>query len=110
MDDPSRRIGEHARVKDFDEVGVLTDALSHDDARTLEGGLIRRRLENSGIPNPLSIEDQLSDAGLLNKNRGRIEDRRWVGTPKYSKIKAQNERTILKPKKLEDYSLWQFLV
>lgn len=70
---------------------------SHADARTLEGGLIRQRLVILGDSDTLSSEDQLREAGLLNKNCGRILDR-WKGDPKFGEIKAQKERTVLMPK------------
>ncbi len=68
--------------KDFDKMQVIAKGLSHDDARSLEGALIRQRLaEKSGKYSPLdSVETQLSKSGLLNKNRGRDKER-WVKDP-----------------------------
>ena len=94
-DDPSRRIKEHAKVKDFDEMEVLTDLMDHKDARTLEAGLIYQRLAKANVDTGLYVEDQLSAAGLLNKNRGRTVDR-WEGKPKFAEIKSADKRTTYK--------------
>ncbi|WP_136668194.1 hypothetical protein [Flavobacterium sp. H122] len=63
---------------------VLTEGLSHDQARTMEATLIRRRLaERSTDWNATdSIEDRLKKSGLLNKNRGRdidVPGRKFTG-------------------------------
>jgi len=58
---------------------VITDALTHDEARTIEGTLIRRRLREAideGLIDATEpIEEQLKKAGLDNKNRGRVPER-----------------------------------
>lgn len=77
--DPLERANEHVRDgKAFDHMEVIAKDLTHDQARSLEGGLIRHRLEeNAGKYKATdSIEEQLSKSGLLNKNRGR-EIGRW---------------------------------
>lgn len=59
---------------------VLAEGLSHDQARSIEGALIRKRMDErlSAIDKAkLSIEDQLKKAGLINKNRGRVAER-WT--------------------------------
>ena len=77
---PLERANEHVRDgKDFAHMEVLADDLTHDQARSLEGGLIRERLADN-VDKYLdtdSVEDKLSKSGLLNKNRGRVEER-WI--------------------------------
>lgn len=73
------RANEHVRAgKDFDHMEVLTDRVSHDKARSLEGGLIRQRLREriDDYDAMDSIETKLEKSGLLNKNRGR-DIARW---------------------------------
>ncbi|MDU8925668.1 RHS repeat-associated core domain-containing protein, partial [Pasteurellaceae bacterium LIM206] len=81
--DPSRRVGEHVKgdpsrgivPKDFDHMEVLTGPLTHDQARTLEGGLIRSKIDPLDVDKP--VMTQLKNAGLLNENRGRVREN-WV--------------------------------
>jgi RHS repeat-associated protein len=76
--DPERRYREHAADpdKDFARMEVLTDALSHNDARNLESALIRARLDSTvGLDRTASVADQLNQAGLQNLNRGRTPER-----------------------------------
>ncbi|SFF06486.1 RHS repeat-associated core domain-containing protein [Chitinophaga sp. CF118] len=76
---PLERANEHVRDgKEFVHMEVLAEDLTHDQARSLEGGLIRQRLrERIDDYNPTdSIEEKLERSGLLNKNRGR-EIERW---------------------------------
>ena len=78
--DALTRMGEHANNgKIFDNMEVLADNLSHDEARSIEGALIRKRLaERLGDYSEFdSIEDQLSKSGLANKNRGRVKEH-WL--------------------------------
>ena len=77
---PARRAGEHAA--DPGKSGtmeVLTGAVDHDTARTIEGKLIRGHLDEATMAGKVdpdaSIADQLGQAGLNNKNRGRTPDR-----------------------------------
>lgn len=101
IDDPVRRVKEHAKVKDFDEMEILTDAVSHDKARNLEAGLIRRRIDTAGVDTSQAVENQLSDAGLLNKNRGRTPERWKEGgkdaKPDYGSQKSASDRTRYDP-------------
>ena len=68
--------------KDFDSMQVIAKGLNHDQARSLEGALIRERLrERKGDYSAFdSVEDRLKKSGLLNKNRGRVEER-WIKDP-----------------------------
>jgi len=82
-DNPSRRSGEHSR--DSEKTGstmrVISEPVSHDEARTIEGTLIRQRLVEASAEGLITgtepIAEQLEKAGLLNRNRGR-EQSRWV--------------------------------
>jgi len=60
---------------------VISGPVDHGTARTLEGKLIRQRLDQARLDGVIDgtehIEVQLARAGLLNKNRGREKDR-WV--------------------------------
>jgi RHS repeat-associated protein len=76
---PLDRANDHVRDgKDFAHMEVLTGDVGHDQARSLEGALIRERLADrvGSYKASDSIEDQLNKSGLLNKNRGR-EKHRW---------------------------------
>lgn len=73
-------MAEHsANGKVFASMQILADNLTHDQARSLEGALIRKRLTaNAGnYKFTDSVEEQLKQSGLLNKNRGRIPGR-WT--------------------------------
>ena len=71
------RLGEHMNQKNglFDKMQVLAENLSYGEARTIEGALIRNRIND--LDKFKSVEEQLSNAGLLNKKRGRVPER-WV--------------------------------
>ena len=75
------RMKEHiADGKVFDRMEVLADNLSHDEARSIEGALIRKRMDERLTLMDrmnLSIEEQLEKSGLINKNRGRVKER-WL--------------------------------
>ena len=80
-DDFKRRAGEHRRdaAKTGLKMRQLTDYEDHGIARTIEGKLIRQKIEQAKLDDPAfdssaSVEKQLSQAGLQNKNRGRVED------------------------------------
>ncbi len=101
--DPKRRVGEHATgkqpntpPKDFDTMEVLTDKLSHNDARNLEAKLIRDRIDSEGVNTDQSVKNQLNEAGLLNINRGRetnTDENRGAPFGKDSHIKDPSDRT-----------------
>lgn len=69
--------------KKFAKMQVIAEGLTHDQARSLEGALIRQRLaQRAGDYDEFdSIEEQLRKSGLLNKNRGRDIDRWKPKTP-----------------------------
>jgi hypothetical protein len=73
----------------------LTDELSHDEVRTIEAKLIRKRLDEARakglIDGTEPIEEQLKKAGLLNKNRGRDPDR-WLNIDPADFIREFDER------------------
>lgn len=101
---PKRRAGEHANgkepntpAKDFDTMEVLTDKLSHNNARNLEAKLIRDRIDSEGVNKQQSVKGQLDEAGLLNRNRGRetdIDKKRGAPYGDDSLIKDESDRTI----------------
>ncbi len=83
------RLGEHLRSdKVFDHMEVIAENLSHDEARSLEGSLIRQRLEEctDNFKSTDPIETKLQKSGLLNKNRGRIMDN-WIPDDEIASIK-----------------------
>ena len=70
--------------KVFSKMEVLAEGLNHDQARTMEATLIRRRLaaRSADWSATDSIEDRLRKSGLLNKNRGRdidVPGRKFTG-------------------------------
>lgn len=70
--------------KVFSRMEVLAEGLNHDQARTMEATLIRRRLaaRSADWSATDSIEDRLRKSGLLNKNRGRdidVPGRKFTG-------------------------------
>jgi predicted GIY-YIG superfamily endonuclease len=73
-DDPPRRAGEHRLdpEKTGETMETITDPLTHDQARTIEGKLIRERLREAKakglIDGTEPIEEQLRKADLLNKS------------------------------------------
>ncbi|OMQ13489.1 hypothetical protein BXU01_03150 [[Flexibacter] sp. ATCC 35103] len=79
--DALTRMGEHtSNGKIFENMEVLADNLSHDEARSIEGALIRKRMDERLTLMDrmnLSIEEQLDKAGLANKNGGRVKER-WL--------------------------------
>ena len=76
------RFNEHLRSDEkkgkFDRMEVIAENLRHDEARTIEGALIRSRMTGNLLDE--SIEAQLREAGLLNKNRGRVPEN-WNVVP-----------------------------
>ena len=72
---------------------MISGPLSHDMARTIEAVLIRSRL-NAGIAKGIVddtdlVLEQLRQAGLLNKNRGRDPDR-WLKNLDYKKYMIED--------------------
>lgn len=70
--------------KVFSKMQVLAEGLNHDQARTMEAQLIRKRLRDRIDDYNMtdSIEDKLSKSGLINKNRGRdidVPGRKFTG-------------------------------
>ncbi|MBO0933306.1 GIY-YIG nuclease family protein [Fibrella sp. HMF5036] len=96
---PQARVNEHRKAgKQFDHMEVIAENLTHDQARSLEGGLIRNRLAERigdyGIDD--SIETKLQKSGLLNKNRGR-EIGRWNPTDPLTDVPRLKKTKILRP-------------
>ena len=84
---------------------VLAEGLTHDQARSMEGALIRKRMDErlSAIDKAkLSIEDQLKKAGLINKNRGRVAERWTVDgkTRSTNPLDDMKDKMHKKPKKV----------
>ncbi len=99
------RMVEHGKTKVFDNMEILADGLTHDQARSMEGALIRQRLEErlSAIDRAnLSVREQLEKAGLDNKNRGRIDDRWTVDgkTKSVNPLEDLKDKMYNKPKKV----------
>jgi|GEM_PF-1600461 len=70
--------------KIFSKMEVLAENLTHDQARTMEAELIRKRLRDKVDDYKMtdSIEEKLKKSGLLNKNRGRdidVPGRKYTG-------------------------------
>ena len=67
------RANEHVASKTFYKIQVIAENLSHDEARTIEGYLIRKHLaQNSGKYDATDyIKEKLEKSGLKNENRGR---------------------------------------
>ena len=78
---------------------VLAEGLSHDQARSIEGALIRKRLRENvnNFSATDSIEKQLEKSGLLNKNRGRVKER-WTSDNPLEEFKDKMHK---KPKKVK---------
>lgn len=98
--DALTRMNEHiADGKIFDRMEVLAENLSHDQARSIEGALIRQRLRERADDwsDFDSIEDRLKKSGLLNKNRGRIKDN-WLSE---NPLDDLSDKMHDKPKKVK---------
>ena len=74
-----KRMAEHGKTKVFDNMEILADGLTHDQARSIEGALIRQRLKERADDwsDFDSIKARLDKSGLDNRNRGRIKER-WT--------------------------------
>lgn len=70
------RMAEHGKTKVFDNMEILADGLTHDQARSIEGALIRQRLKERADDwsDFDSIKARLDKSGLDNRNRGRIKE------------------------------------
>ncbi len=93
------RMKEHAgNGKVFSNMEILADGLSHDQARSIEGNLIRDRLkERSGNWSVVdSIEERLKKSGLQNKNRGRIKSNWTSDNP----LDDLSDKVYKKPRKI----------
>ena len=75
---------------------VLAEGLNHDQARSIEGALIRKRLAEhiDDYSATDSIKDQLKKSNLLNKNRGRVKER-WTSENPLEELKNKMHK---KPK------------
>ncbi|EWH11465.1 hypothetical protein KLA_15750 [Cellulophaga geojensis KL-A] len=99
--DALTRMNEHiANGKVFDKMEILADNLTHDQARSIEGALIRKRMnERLSLRDRrnLSIKEQLEKAGLDNKNRGRVKER-WLSD---NPLDDLSDKMNKKPKKVK---------
>lgn len=78
---------------------VLAEGLSHDQARSIEGALIRKRMAENvdKFSATDSIDKQLEKSGLLNKNRGRVKER-WTSDNPLDEFKDKISKN---PKKVK---------
>jgi RHS repeat-associated protein len=60
--------------KEFTKMEVITDKLTHNQARNLEANLIAEQIQRKGVNTDQHVDKQLQDAGLQNKNRGRVDN------------------------------------
>ncbi|KQO22487.1 hypothetical protein ASF10_08915 [Flavobacterium sp. Leaf82] len=98
--DALTRMGEHTNNgKIFENMEVLADNLSHDEARSIEGALIRKRLAENidKFSATDSVEDQLRKSGLANKNRGRVKER-WLSNSPLVDLADKMHKTPMKVK------------
>jgi len=98
--DALTRMNEHiANGKVFDKMEILADNLSHDQARSIEGALIRKRMRENidKFSATDSIEDKLRKSGLTNKNRGRVKER-WLSD---NPLDDLSDKMNKKPKKVK---------
>lgn len=95
--DAERRCAEHRDSgKQFSKMEILAEGLTHDEARTIEGALIRSKI--SPADELLSVKEQLDNSPLINKNRGRVKDRWTNKNPlKNWKNKFIKPKTVKKP-------------
>lgn len=83
----------------FVRMEILAEGLTHDQARSIEGALIRSRLAEN-IDKFLatdSIKEQLNKSKLFNKNRGRVKER-WTSSNPLADLK---DKMLNKPKKVK---------
>lgn len=72
------RIVKHVDAgKIFSNMEILAEELTHDQARSIEGALTRKRLRENIDKFHIddSIMGKLDSSDLLNKNRGRVKER-----------------------------------
>ena len=95
--DAERRCAEHRDSgKQFSKMEILAEGLTHDEARTIEGALIRSKI--SPADELLSVKEQLDNSPLINKNRGRVKNRWTNKNPlKNWKNKFIKPKTVKKP-------------
>ena len=91
----TEKMGKVARME------VLAEGLSHDQARSIEGALIRQRMAENvdKFSATDSIEKRLEKSNLLNKNRGRVKER-WIANNPLNKFKDKMHKT---PKKVKSH-------
>ncbi|PQL95238.1 GIY-YIG nuclease family protein [Apibacter adventoris] len=83
----------------FVRMEILAEGLTHDQARSIEGALIRSRLAENidKFSATDSIKEQLKKSKLLNKNRGRVKER-WTSSNPLADLK---DKMLNKPKKVK---------
>lgn len=93
------RMAEHGKTKVFDNMEILADGLTHDQARSIEGALIRQRLKERADDwsDFDSIKARLDKSGLDNRNRGRIKER-WTSENPLDDLR---DKIYKKPKKVK---------
>ncbi len=93
------RMVEHGKTKVFDNMEILADGLTHAQARSIEGALIRQRLKERADDwsDFDSIKDRLKKSGLDNKNRGRVKER-WTSENPLDDLR---DKIYKKPKKVK---------
>ena len=96
------RMAEHGKTKVFDNMEILADGLTHDQARSIEGALIRQRLKERADDwsDFDSIKARLDKSGLDNRNRGRIKER-WT-----SENPLDDLRDKIYKKQIEENAEW----
>ena len=93
------RMAEHGKTKVFDNMEILADGLTHDQARSIEGALIRQRLKERADDwsDFDSIKARLDKSGLDNRNRGRIKEH-WTSENPLDDLR---DKIYKKPKKVK---------
>lgn len=97
------RLAEHLanpeKIGKVANMEVLAEGLSHDQARSIEGALIRKRMAENvdKFSATDSIDKQLEKSGLLNKNRGRVKER-WTSDNPLDEFKDKISKN---PKKVK---------
>ncbi|MGE7943990.1 hypothetical protein ACQKNB_18070 [Lysinibacillus xylanilyticus] len=90
--------------KIFSNIEVLAENLTHDQARSIEGALIRKRLRENidKFKFDDSIMKRLDKSDLLNKNRGRVKER-WISDNPLKDLKDLKDLKYLKDLKDKMY-------
>ncbi|KGN81817.1 hypothetical protein HW49_03780 [Porphyromonadaceae bacterium COT-184 OH4590] len=68
--------GGNLDLKQGEKMQIIAKDVNHDQARTIEAIKIREKLRASNVDRTKSIAEQLKEAGLRNKNRGRDIEKR----------------------------------